>query len=142
MSRRGFARARDANEPEIVIALRQFGYVRRFDEPVDLLFFPHGGLSPWWLEVKDGRKPPADRPLTSGQVTFFCEYPGKRAVVRCVEEAICRVGAMPCRVVRQTTKWDGECGCGEVDDPPWFVEQRAAEVEARKVARKAARPRP
>lgn len=71
----------DANQPEIVKALRAYGCSVQHLHTVgtgvpDLLIgHPHSyrlGL----LEVKDGEKSPSRRELTPEQVTFFAEWEG------------------------------------------------------------------
>lgn len=67
---RTHAKRRDANEPEIVQALRAAGvWVHPLDEPFDLLCCYHGLM--FGIEVKDGSKPPSQRPLTESQKKFF-----------------------------------------------------------------------
>jgi hypothetical protein len=60
---------RDANEPEIMEALRKAGaWPMQFDKPADLLV---GFRQKWiWLEVKDGSKPPSRQKLTDDEVEF------------------------------------------------------------------------
>ncbi len=125
--RHAYAKRRDANEPDIVAALEAVGaWVHRFDSPVDLLVDFRGAIA--LVEVKDGRKSPADRPLTPAQVKFFerALLRGIRAfVVRSVAESVCAIGAIPCG--------HGACGCGRIADPWWFAEARkVAAMERRK----------
>ena len=64
------AKRRDANEAEIVQALRDFGvWVQPLQVPFDLLCCFHGVM--FGIEVKDGNKPPSQRPLTKSQKDFF-----------------------------------------------------------------------
>ena len=67
---------RDANEPEIIAALRAVGcLVQPLSAPgvPDLLVW-----SPWYglmlLEVKDGSKPPSARKLTPEQVAWHTQW--------------------------------------------------------------------
>lgn len=119
MKRRSHAQARDANEPEIVEALERVGCsVHRLAQPLDLLVGFR--LKTYLIEVKDGSKPPSARPLTKDQREFVLTWRGGETfAVRCVREALCVVGAV----------WCGHraCGCGGVDDPQWFTEEREAE---------------
>ena len=88
---RNAARA-DANQPQIVEALRSAGYVVwHIKWPVDLLVGYPGGWLP--MEVKDGAKPPSARALTDDQVQFMQTAPGHTAVVTDPEGAIRAVRA-------------------------------------------------
>lgn len=118
-----FAKARDANEPEIVDAIKRFGFsVERLDSPVDLLVGKRHRT--WLIEVKDGSKPPSARPLTPAQRRFFKSWRGSPLwVVRSITEAACVLGAEICPGRR--ARFNEPCGCGENDDPPWFVAERA-----------------
>lgn len=60
---------RDANEVEIVKALRKLGVKVWTDLPVDLLCFHRGRL--FCVEVKDGSKPPSARKLTDREREFI-----------------------------------------------------------------------
>ena len=120
-----FAKARDKNEPEIVDAIERWGFsVARLDTPVDLLVGKWKRT--WMLEVKDGRKPPSARPLTTEQRKFFAEWRGDPPkVVRSITEAACVLGVKICRGHSDMDRVVINCGCGGIDDPPWFVEERA-----------------
>lgn len=119
-----FAKARDANEPEIVAAIKAWGFsVERLDQPVDLLVGKR--RETWLIEVKDGSKPPSSRPLTSEQALFFLRWGGGApSVVRSITEAACVLGVHRCS--------ESVCGCGGIDDPPWFVEERAKNDKRKK----------
>lgn len=85
------AAKRDANEPEIVDALRKAGCdVARLDTPVDLVV-GRAGVN-YLLEVKDGSKIPSERRLTPGQERFFDTWRGQVAKVETLEEALAAVG--------------------------------------------------
>jgi hypothetical protein len=89
---RNAARA-DANQPEIVAALRAHGYVVwNIKFPVDLLVGYKGvkGEVGGWIaiEIKDGSKPPSACALTHDQQQFFATAPGPAAVVTDVESAL------------------------------------------------------
>ena len=95
MSLNRYAAKRDANEPEIISALRASGFiVCQLAKPLDLLVGRKG--SPHWalLEVKD-----ADGKLTKDQTEFFQLTEGcTRFIVRSPEEAlrVCRVWVDRC----------------------------------------------
>ena len=139
MKRRAHAKRRDLNEPEIVEALRKLGCkVYLQDGPVDLLVGVRRQTI--HLEVKRGELAPADRVLTTAEEAFFRDWTGGRAgVVRCVEEALCFVGLVPCRQQRinRDTLF---CQCGSTkDDPAWFVRWRDEEIARKREAKKQAR---
>lgn len=75
-----YANKRDANEAEIVAALRAYGYsVVHMDQPVDLLIGKHGKT--WVAEVKmEGKK------LNKTQAAFKDEWRGNFTVFRSVED--------------------------------------------------------
>ena len=142
MKRRSHAKRRDANEPEIVKVLVASGAsVKRVDF-LDLLVGRHGRT--YLLEVKDGRKAPAARPLTDDEIEFMLTWRGDPArVVRCTEEALCVVGAIDCRERDRQSKDTTPpiCGCGGLADPDWFTLLRATQLsiarDGRALARKA-----
>lgn len=86
----------DANQPEIVKALRKAGaLVVHMGHPVDLLC----GFSGRWvaIEIKDPAKPPSKRTLTDDQQEFFDQcrtrlLPVHR--VETVEDALRAIGAI------------------------------------------------
>ena len=74
--------SRDANEPEIVAALKAIGAsVERIDKPVDLIVGYRRRTLLMEVKVPNGK-------LTSDQETFFDSYRGEAYVVRSPEEAI------------------------------------------------------
>ena len=83
----------DANQPEIVKALKKAGcYVESFG-PVDLLV-ANNGL--WYvLEVKDGAKPAHKRKLTKNEIQWILDCRNRAPIhpVKSVEEALSVVGA-------------------------------------------------
>lgn len=87
---------RDANEPEVIEALRSVGaWVRQMDKPLDLLVGFRGRWT--WLEVKDGKKSPSDRKVTDEEQEFLaiCEANGlPAAVVMDPIEALKAIGAL------------------------------------------------
>ena len=82
-----YGNKRDANEPDIVSALRKIGAtVYHMDEPVDLLVGYRARN--FLLEVKDGDKPPSKTKRTEKQRDFFKGWLGQVRVVKSAEEAI------------------------------------------------------
>ena len=83
----------DANQPEIVDALRAVGakvYVASsFGQGFPDLVVNFGGVLTL-QEVKDGSKPPSARRLTPDQVKFHAEWPV--SVVASVDEALAAIG--------------------------------------------------
>ena len=81
---------RDANEREIIDALRKAGaYVKQINDEgaFDLLCWHQGKTL--LLEVKDGRKPPSARKLTEAEQKFHNEWPGDNLfIVNSVEESL------------------------------------------------------
>lgn len=82
--------ARDANEPEIVEALRKVGAtVERLDKPLDLLVGYRGVNLIMEVKLPLGpRGGSKDRNLTSAQKRFTDQWRGQWVVVRSAEEAI------------------------------------------------------
>lgn len=81
----------DANQPEVVAALRQMGCsVQPLHTVgkgcVDLLVGFRGVNV--LIEVKDGSKPPSERKLTPDQVEWHREWNGQVAVAESVDDAI------------------------------------------------------
>jgi len=81
----------DANQPEIVAALRAAGAT------VLHLHMVGGGCpdiavgfrgSNYLMEIKDGNKPPSRRKLTEDEQMFFDEWRGKVAIVESAEDAL------------------------------------------------------
>jgi len=81
----------DANQPEIVKALRKAGISVLILSDVgggcpDLMA-GHRGCN-YLLEVKDGSKPPSERKLTPKEQEFFDTWNGKAYVVYSAEDAL------------------------------------------------------
>ena len=85
----------DANQPEIVLALRQAG------ASVQPLHGVGGGcpdiLAGWQgqnflIEIKDGSKPPSARKLTTDQVRWHDIWQGQKAIVTNIPEALEAIG--------------------------------------------------
>jgi hypothetical protein len=84
---RRYAARKDANQTEVVDALRACGWsVWVMDQPCDLLIGKAGvnGL----IEVKDGAKRPSARKLTPAQVEFNRDWRGQFTVVTSVQQAL------------------------------------------------------
>lgn len=82
----------DANQPEIVRALRRFGCtvqpLHTVGQGVPDLLVGRNGRN-LLLEVKDGAKPPSARTLTPDQVKWIDEWRGSPVyVVATVDEAL------------------------------------------------------
>lgn len=87
----------DANQPEIVAALRKVGASVRSLAAVgkgcpDLLVGFRGAN--YLIEVKDGEKQPSARALTKKQRTFFYTWEGHARVALDVDEALRIIGAV------------------------------------------------
>ena len=84
------AARRDANETEIIKAMRECGaYVKQINDEgaFDLLVSYRGETL--LLEVKDGAKPPSARRLTDAEQKFHDEWPGTNlGIVNSVQEAL------------------------------------------------------
>lgn len=85
----------DANQPEIVEALRDAGVSVTITSDVGNGFVDavagFRGRS-YCLEIKDGSKPPSARKLTPDEQKWHDEWKGHKAVVKSVEEAFAAVG--------------------------------------------------
>lgn len=81
----------DANQNEIVTALRQIGcdvcLLSAVGKGCPDLAIGYRGKN-YFLEVKDGAKPPSERKLTPDQVEWHSQWRGQVAVVNNVDEAI------------------------------------------------------
>ena len=91
------ARAIDANQPEIVAALRRVGCFVTSLAGVgngcpDIVAIK--GRRVWLIEVKDGRKPPSARKLTPAEQEWHAKANGQAHVVCSVDEALRLVGAI------------------------------------------------
>lgn len=87
----------DANQPEIVEALRRAGC-----EVLHLHMVGHGcpdilvgrhGVN-YLLEIKDGAKPPSKRVLTEDEVKWHGKWGGQVSVIASIEEAYRVVGLL------------------------------------------------
>lgn len=92
----------DANQAEIVRALRDVGYTVQSLAQLgggvpDLLVAGinrrTGEAGLWLMEVKDGRRPPSERRLTPDEAAWHASWGGPVAVVESVYDALAVVGA-------------------------------------------------
>ena len=95
MARR-YAFATDANQPEIVRALRKVGALVEDTSKSgkgfpDLVVAFRGTV--YLIEVKDGSKPPSKRKLTDDQVLWHEKWNGYAAIVKNIDEALNVIGA-------------------------------------------------
>jgi len=95
MARR-YAFATDANQPEIVRALRKAGALVEDTTKSgkgfpDLVVAFRGTV--YLIEVKDGNKPPSARKLTKDQVIWHEKWKGYASVVKNIDEALIVIGA-------------------------------------------------
>lgn len=86
----------DRNQAEIVAALRAVGCsvvpMHAVGEGCPDLAVGRAGVS-YWIEVKDGARPPSERRLTPAQVRWHAEWRGKPpVVVTSVAEALAAIG--------------------------------------------------
>lgn len=91
------AAAVDANQPEIVAALRKAGCTvvplhAVGDGCPDLLAGRDGRNL--LIEVKDGAKPPSKRKLTPDQIEFHAGWRGQIAIVTSAEDALRLFGVL------------------------------------------------
>jgi len=87
MSLSRYANRKDANQPEIVEALRDIGAsVFVMDTPCDLLV-GYKSMN-YLIEIKDGSLPPSERKLTQQQEIFRSTWRGQFAVATCVGDAL------------------------------------------------------
>lgn len=84
----------DANQPEIVKALRDVGCCVALTHAIGDGFPDLIACKPFYpyelklLEVKDGAKPPSARKLTPDQEAFHAKWKGPIYVVKSVDEAL------------------------------------------------------
>ena len=85
----------DANQPEIVGALREVGASVAITSAVgdgfpDLVVGFRGFN--FLMEIKDGTKPPSARKLTDDQIEFHADWLGSLCVVKTINEALIAIG--------------------------------------------------
>lgn len=85
----------DANQPEIVAALRRAGAsvtpTHAAGQGFPDLTVGFRGRN-FLLEVKDGSKPPSARRLTADQIEWHDKWRGEVVVVRSIEAALAAIG--------------------------------------------------
>jgi hypothetical protein len=84
----------DANQPDIVSALRKAGVSVKSLAPMgdgypDLLVGKYGRN--WLFEVKDPAKPKSKRALTTDERAFHAEWLGQIATIETAEEALAMI---------------------------------------------------
>ena len=81
----------DANQAVIVAALRKLGatvlHLHQLGKGAPDLAVGYEGRN-YFLELKDGSKPPSARKLTPDEAKFHAEWRGQVAVIESVDEAI------------------------------------------------------
>ncbi|WP_435170784.1 hypothetical protein [Falsirhodobacter sp. 1013] len=94
----------DANQPEIVKALRKAGAsvqpLHSVGSGCPDLLVGYRGIN-LAIEVKDGAKPPSARKLTADQVEWHAGWRGQVAVVASVAEAFAAVGITETKSARE-----------------------------------------
>lgn len=87
----------DANQPEIVAALRKAGctvqHLHSVGKGCPDLLVGRAGVN-YLIEVKDGAKRPSDQKLTPDQVAWHSVWHGQVSVVNTVDGALAAVGLM------------------------------------------------
>lgn len=87
----------DANQKEIVNALRRVGATvhdtSRLGEGFPDIVAGYRSIN-YFLEVKDGSKPPSQKKLTEAEAKWHSEWSGQSAVVESVDEALRVIGAI------------------------------------------------
>jgi hypothetical protein len=87
----------DANQPEIIQALQQVGatvlLTHMLGQGAPDLAVGYRGVN-YWLEVKDGAKPPSKRKLTPDEAVWHEVWRGDVRVVNSVDEALQVIGAI------------------------------------------------
>lgn len=87
----------DANQPEIVMALRYAGasvqHLHGVGSGCPDLVCGYRGQN-YLIEVKDGSKPPSGRALTSDQVAWHGDWKGSVSVVKNIDEALRVIGVI------------------------------------------------
>lgn len=91
----------DANQPEIVDALRAVGAtvqpLQKVSEGCPDLLVGYRERN-WLLEVKDPAKPPSARYLTPDQAQWHGGWKGRVVVVLTAEDALIEIGALSAQI--------------------------------------------
>lgn len=87
----------DRNQPEIVAALRRVGATVLVLSAVgrgcpDIVVGYHGVN--YFIEIKDGEKPPSERRLTPDQVEWHGKWRGRAGVAETMDDALRIIGAI------------------------------------------------
>ena len=81
----------DANQPQIVAALRKLGatvlHLHTIGKGAPDILIGYRGKNAL-AELKDGTKPPSARQLTDDEKRFHAEWRGQVAIIESVDEAI------------------------------------------------------
>ena len=87
MTKNRYARRIDANQPEIVEALRKMGVavIVANAEGYDLITAAAGKMA--LVEVKDGSKPPSAQKLTPAELDLLQNWPGDYVIVANLDQA-------------------------------------------------------
>lgn len=95
----------DANQPEIVKALRSVGatveHLHAVGKGCPDISVGWRGVN-YFLEIKDGAKPPSKRELTPAQKDWHAGWKGQVAVVCNVDEALAAIGANVVRMAPES----------------------------------------
>lgn len=86
-----FAARIDANQPQIVAALRKMGatvlHLHTIGKGAPDILVGYQGKNAL-IELKDGSKPPSARKLTADEEKFHAEWRGQVAIIESVEQAV------------------------------------------------------
>jgi Holliday junction resolvase len=78
----------DANQPEIVKALRGIGWyvliISQLKNCCDIIISKNGRTVA--VEIKDGSKPPSQRKLSEGELKFKNEWQGEYMIIESIED--------------------------------------------------------
>lgn len=92
-----FAKRTDANQLDIVLALRQVGAsvqpLHMVGQGCPDLLVGVRGIN-LVLEIKDGTKPPSAQRLTPDEANWHALWRGQLLIVRSIKEALAAVGAI------------------------------------------------
>lgn len=87
----------DANQPEIVEALRAVGasvqHIHEIGQGCPDILIGFRGIN-FVVEIKDGNRPPSRRKLTPDEQRWHDEWRGQKAIIKSVDEALELIGAI------------------------------------------------